>query len=334
MRPSVFYSVPRVFEKVFSKIIEGADSSGFPKKQIFYWALKVGREVSQCRQRNEAVPALTALRYAVAKKLVFNKVKNALGGRIWMIVSTAAPIAREILEFFHAADLHACEVYGATELTGAVTVNTPDRYAFGTVGYPVKGMEVRIADDGEILARGPLVFSGYYKDEELTRQVLSEDGWYATGDIGNFDTDGFLHITDRKKDIIVTSGGKNIAPQNIENMLKRSIYVSQAIVHGDKRNFLTCLFTLDPETLRPWAKGQGLEAGDWKALCTDAKVIGLIQSELNAINAHLAKFETVKYFRIVPDEFTIERGELTPTMKVKRKVVAAKYAELLDSMYE
>ncbi len=333
-RPTIFYSVPRVLEKVYAKILDGAEKAGFPKKQIFTWSMKVGRRVSQHRQEGKPLPPWLRLQQALADRLVFARIRDALGGRIRLIASSAAPIAREILEFFHAAGLHVCEAYGATELTGAVTINTPTSYRFGTVGYVVPGMQVRIAEDGEIMAKGDMVFAGYYKDEDLTKEVLGPDGWYATGDIGEFDEAGFLKITDRKKNIIVTSGGKNVAPQNIENMFKRSVYVSQAMVHGDKRKYLTALITLEPETLRSWATEQGLPSENWEELCRDEKVMDLIQKGVDELNGHLAKFETIKKFRIVPEEFSIENGLLTPTLKLKRKVVTERYMDLLDSMYE
>ena len=334
VRPTIFYSVPRIYEKAYAKILDNAKSGGMLKEKIFLWSMAVGRRVSQHRQSKTPLPALLKLRYEIARRLVFGKINAVLGGRIRLAFSSGAPISQEILEFFHAADILVLEAYGATELTAAVTLNLEHEYRFGTVGRPIGNMELLIAQDGEILMRGDMVFAGYYKDQELTREVLSQDGWYATGDIGVIDPDGALRITDRKKDIIVTSGGKNVAPQNIENLLKENTFISQAMVHGDKRNYLTCLVTLDPEYLVPWAEKEGLSTADWNALCAEPGVRGLIQGEVDKANATLAKFETIKKFAIVPDEFTIDGGELTPTLKVKRKVVTEKYRPLLDSMYE
>ena len=332
-KPSIFYSVPRIFEKAYSKIVERADKAGFPKKQLFYWSMDVGRRVSKLRQQNQAIPLVLGAQFAVAQRLVFEKIKNFFGGRIRFIASSGAPISQDILEFFHAADITTLEAYGATETTAAITFNTPDRYRFGTVGYAPPGLEIKIAQDGEILAKGPMVFQGYYKEPEKTSEVLSEQGWYATGDVGVLDEDGFLKITDRKKDIIVTSGGKNVSPQNIENMLKESLLISQAMVHGDRRKYLTCLITLDPETFVPWAEEQGLPTGENAALHENPKVVETINREVGKVNGKLAKFETIKYFKIMPDDFTIESGELTPTLKLKRKVVTERYKDILDAMY-
>ena len=333
VQPTIFYSVPRIYEKAYGKILEKAAKSGFPKRQIFRWSMRVGREVSRRRQRRQALGVLLKLRFELARKLVFSKIGALFGGKVRLIGSSGAPISQEILEFFHAAGILTLEAYGATEVTGAVTVNEPDRYRFGTVGRAMRGVEIKIAADGEILVRGPMVFSGYYKEEEKTAEVLTEDGWYATGDIGELDDDGFLRITDRKKDIIVTSGGKNVSPQNIENALKGSPYISQAMVHGDKRKYLTCLLTLEADALLGWAKDNELGDEDWSALCAHAKVERLLQGEVDRTNEGLARFETIKYFRVVPDDFTVESGELTPTLKVKRKVVTERYRDLLDSMY-
>ena len=334
IKPTIFYSVPRIFEKAYSKIMENAQSSGFPKTQLFNWSMNVGRQASKFKQENKEIPFGLKLKFKLSKKLVFEKIKNVFGGRIRFIGSGAAPISREILEFFHAADITALEAYGATETSCGVTFNTPTHYRFGTVGRTAPGTELKIAEDGEILVKGPLVFAGYFKDEKLTREVLSEDGWYSTGDVGEFDNDGYLKITDRKKDIIVTSAGKNVAPQNIENSLKESLFISQAMVHGDKRKYLTCIVTLDPLSVLPWAKKEGIPHENWAFLNENPKVIELVENEIAKTNKGRAGFERVKYFKIVADDFTVESGELTPTLKVKRKIVTKKYKSLLDSMYE
>ena len=333
-RPTIFYSVPRIFEKAYSKIIERAGNSGRITSGIFSWSINVGRQASKYRQENRSLPFFLKLRYRVARKLVFDKIQQVFGGRIRFCASGAAPISLEILEFFHAADIIIYEGYGATETSMGVTFNTPAACRFGTVGKPILGSEVMIAKDGEILVRGPLIFAGYYREPELTQEVLSSDGWYFTGDIGSFDDDGFLKITDRKKDIIVTSAGKNIAPQNIEKTLKDRAFISQAMVHGDKRNYLTCLVTLDPDAVVTWAKKLDLPTQDWASLCANSKVVNLIDQEIKAVNNSLARYETIKYFKIIPDEFSVENGELTPTLKVKRKVVTERYKALLDSMYQ
>ncbi len=333
IKPTIFYSVPRIFEKAYSKIIQKAREQGFPKYNLFRWSMKVGREASKYKQIKKPLPPALNLQFKVAKKLVFEKINNVFGGRIRFIGSGAAPISKEILEFFHAADITALEAYGATETSCGVTFNLPDNYRFGTVGQTVPGTDLKIADDGEIMVKGPLIFSGYYKDEALTSQVLTQDGWYMTGDVGEIDQDGFLKITDRKKDIIVTSGGKNVAPQNMENSLKKSRYISQAMVHGDKRKYLTALVTLDPEVMLPWALKNNIPHHNWNDFCQTTEVVKLIEKEIEKTNKGRGGFETVKYFKIVPDDFTVETGELTPTLKVKRKIVTQKYQAFLDSMY-
>jgi len=294
----------------------------------------VGRRISRLRQEKKVAPPLLRAQYFLARTLVFNRVKKVFGGRVRVVFCAGAPVAAPVLEFFHAADLLTLEGYGATETTAALTFNVEGAYKFGTVGKPFPGQEIKLAQDGEILVRGSLVFIGYFRDAEKTKAALSPEGWYATGDIGELDEEGFLKITDRKKDIIVTSGGKNIAPQNIENALKQSPYISQAMVCGDKRNFLTALVTLDADALRPWAAAHHLTADDWPALCRHDAVRSLLQAEIDAVNQRLARFETIKRFRIVPDEFAVEGGELTPTLKVKRRVVNKRYCDLIDGMYD
>ncbi|MDP8255485.1 MAG: long-chain fatty acid--CoA ligase [Candidatus Alcyoniella australis] len=333
VRPTIFYSVPRIYEKAYAKITENAESGGAAKAAIFHWSMGVGRKVSRLKQHGKPVPALLGAQYALARRLVFDKIKMLFGGRIRMVASSAAPISPEILEFFHAADILTLEAYGATELTAAITFNRVDDYRFGTVGKPGGGIKIKIAHDGEIMVHGPMVFQGYFKEPQMTAEVLDDQGWYATGGVGEIDADGFLKITDRKKDIIVTSGGKNVAPQNIEGLIKQSVYISQAMVHGDRRNYLTCLLTLDEEHVKSWAASEGLPIDDWELLCSHAQLGELIQSEVDRANAQLAKFETIKKFRIIPIDFSVESGELTPTLKVKRKVVTDKYKHLLDEMY-
>lgn len=333
VRPSVFYGVPRIFEKAYTKIHEQVAAGSPGKQRVFAWSKKVGLEISRCKQQRRPVPLFLGVRGWLADRLVFRKIRDVLGGRVRFFASAGAPIAPEILEFFHAAGVTALEAYGATETSAAITFNLVDDFRFGTVGKAMRGMQIKIAEDGEILVHGPMVFSGYYRDPGQTAEALSPDGWYATGDVGELDADGFLRITDRKKDIIITAAGKNIAPQNIENALKQSLYISQAMVYGDRRKFLTALITLDPETLIPWAKSRNLPTADWSALCAQPQVADLIAAEVARVNAHLARFETVKYHRIIPDDFTVESGELTPTLKVKRKVVTQRYQSLLESMY-
>jgi len=333
VKPSLFASVPRIYEKVYSRIISQAEAGSPLKQRIFNWSQKVGREVSRHLQEGKPIPLVLGLQFSLARKLVYDKIRAVFGGKVKFVGSSGAPIASEILEFFHACGLLALETYGMTEATGSVTVNKADSYKFGTVGRAGIGVEIKLAADGEVLARGDGVFKGYYKEPELTAEVLDSDGWYHTGDVGELDEEGFLKITDRKKDIIITAGGKNVAPQNIENMLKQSPYISQAMVYGDKRNYLTCLITLETEEIKGFAEKQGIEGTDAAQLAGNPEIHTLIQGVVDDVNTHLARYETIKKFKILPHDFSEESGELTPTLKVKRKAVIKKYWDLLDAMY-
>ncbi|MDQ3893078.1 MAG: AMP-binding protein [Actinomycetota bacterium] len=259
--------------------------------------------------------------------------KARVGGRLRFGVSGAAPLSAEIAEFFHALDILILEGYGQTELTTACSVNRPDRFRFGTVGPPLPGFEIRIADDGEVVVRSETIFAGYLKDKAATREVLDEDGWLRTGDVGELDEDGFLTITDRKRDIIVTAGGKNVAPQNIENALKRSKLLSHALVVGDRRPYLTALVTLDEEGARTWARERGLD-GDAEALSRDERVRDAVQEIVDEVNAERARFEQVKRFAILPRDFSAERDEVTPTLKLRRRACEEHFAGVIDELYE
>ena len=314
VKPTVLPSVPRVFEKVHTAVQISFDEATGIKRKLIDWALRVGRRVSELKQAGRPVPAGLAVQHRLADRLVYSKVKAKLGGRLRLPISGGAPLAKEIAEFFHMIDITICEGYGQTECTTASNVNMPTRYRFGTVGPAIPGIEVRTADDGEVLVRGPNLFGGYYKDEAATREVLDAEGWLHTGDVGSIE-DGFLSITDRKKDIIVTAGGKNVSPQNIENELKASKYVSQALVIGDRRPFLTALITLDEA-----AKG-----------LSDAQ--SLIDEVVEEVNRDKASFEQVKRFTILPRDFSAEHDEVTPTLKLKRKVCAEHFASEIEALY-
>jgi long-chain acyl-CoA synthetase len=318
VKPTVLPSVPRVFEKVHTAVRASFDEATGLKRKLIDWALRVGRRVSELRQQDEPVPAGLALQHRLADRLVYSKVKAKLGGRLRLPISGGAPLAKEIAEFFHTIDIAIMEGYGQTECTTASNVNMPTRFRFGTVGPAIPGVEVRTTDDGEILVRGPNVFAGYYKDEQATREVLDDGGWLHTGDIGHID-DGFLTITDRKKDIIVTAQGKNVAPQNIENELKGSKYVSQALVVGDRRPYLTALITLDE------AETAKLDDG------VDAR--SLVEGVVEEYNREKASFEQVKRFAILPRDFSTEEDEVTPTMKLRRKIVAEHFADEIEELY-
>ncbi|MBZ0253996.1 MAG: long-chain fatty acid--CoA ligase, partial [Candidatus Methylomirabilis sp.] len=335
-KPTVVYSVPRIYEKIYAKILAGAEAGSPLKKKIFDWAVSVGKEISAAKQANPKSPrigGLLKLKGAIATKLVFGKLQTIVGGRLRYFVSGGAPLSREIAEFFHAAGIQILEGYGLTETCPALTFNRLDNYKFGTVGQPIPGVEVKIAEDGEILGKGPNISLGYYKREPETKEVYLEGGWFATGDIGEFDKDGFLRITDRKKDLFKTSAGKYIAPQKIENLLKTEKHISQAMATGDNKNYITALITLDEDAMKEWCKAEGRPWEGVAKLVGDPKLIETLQKEIENTNTKLASYETVKKFRIAPKDFSVEGGELTPTLKVKRKVVVKMYQDLIDSMY-
>ncbi|HLC42109.1 MAG TPA: long-chain fatty acid--CoA ligase [Methylomirabilota bacterium] len=332
--PTYFASVPRVFEKVYAKVLAGVEAGSHAKKKIFYWALGVGRQVSQRQQRRQPIPFGLKLRYRLAHKLVFSKLHAAVGGRLQFANSGGAPLAKEIAEFFHAVDILIVEGYGLTETCPALTVNRRDQFKFGSVGKALPGVELRIAPDGEILARGPNIATrGYFKKPEATAEVFDQDGWFHTGDIGLIDADGFLFITDRKKDLIVTAGGMNIAPQNIENLLKTDPFISQALVYGDRRPYPVALITLNPEELQKFAIAQGLSSTDLGSLVRHPAIVQRVQAIVDARNGELQSYSRIKKFSILPNEFTQENGDLTPTLKLKRKIVVERQKAVLDSLY-
>jgi long-chain acyl-CoA synthetase len=319
VRPTVLPTVPRVLEKVHTAVTANFAAATGVKRKLIDWALGVGRRASALRQQQRPLPLLLAMQHRVADRLVYSKVKEKLGGRLRAAISGGAPLAKEIAEFFHTLDVLILEGYGQTEETTASNVNRPTRFKFGTVGPALPGIDVAIADDGEILIKGPTVFAGYFGDEEATRAVLPGDGWLHTGDVGEIDEDGFLTVTDRKKDIIVTAGGKNIAPQNIENLLKGIPWVSQALVIGDRRPYLVALITLDEEEL---AKNDGAQ-----------DVPALVAQAVEDVNESLASFEQIRRFEILPRDFSPEENEVTPTLKLKRRVVEEHFAPQLEALY-
>lgn len=334
LKPTVQSSVPRLFEKFYLRVMSMVEGLPERRKRIFNWALKVGGLVSRLKREKKEIPLLLKLKYKIADQLVFKKIKRVLGGRIRFMVSGAAPISVKILEFFHSIGILILEGYGLTETAAPATVNRIDDYKFGTVGKPLSCSEVKIAEDGEILIRGENVFKGYYKNPEATKEAFTEDGWFKTGDIGIIDEDGFLKITDRKKEIIVTAGGKNIPPQNIENMLKTSPFISNAFVYGDRRKYLTALVTLDEEEVNNYLRTRNIDHNPSIPLLSNPHVQKLIEQEIAQINANLARYEQIKKFRILDKDFGVDSGELTPTMKLKRRVIVEKYKKLLDEMYE
>jgi long-chain acyl-CoA synthetase len=334
VRPEIMVSVPRLYEKFYARVLSKVEEDGGVRKAIFSWAIAVGREASRRRQQGGEVTGALAWKNAVADRLVFRKIRDRMGGRLRFFISGGAPLSREIAEFLHSLGVLILEGYGLTETSTVTAVNRLDRYKFGTVGKALPGTEIRIAADGEILVSGPHVFREYFDDPAATREAIDADGWLHTGDIGTLDAEGFLRITDRKKDIIVTSGGKNIAPQNVENVLKNDPLVSQAFVYGDRRKFLTALITLSPEEISNWAAQKGIPERDVEALSKRPEVERLIRERVEQANRGLASFEQVKKFVLLGKDFSQETGELTPTLKVRRKVVVEKYGPLLDALYE
>jgi long-chain acyl-CoA synthetase len=324
VQPTIFFGVPRIWEKFHAGIASKLKAATGVKAKLVQWAMKVGWEA------NKTPTSHKGLQYRLADKLIFSKLKPAIGmGNARVCVTGAAPIAREILEFFASLDLIILEVYGQSEDSGPTSFNTPTQYRFGSVGPALPGVEVKIADDDEILVKGPNVFMGYYKDPETTDETLT-DGWLHSGDLGAFDADGFLNITGRKKDIIITAGGKNITPKNLEAAIKNHPLVDEAVVIGDRRKFLSALVTIDVEAGPTWAKENG---EDPTALSMSAKLRASIQAHIDEMNAHFARVEQIKKFKILHRNLTVEDGELTPTLKVKRAKVNDHFAEDIESMY-
>ena len=331
-KPSYLPSVPRIFEKLYTAALKLAEGGSDEDQARFAAAVKLGVEVRLRRHRGEEVPAEMEQAFAQAEERLYSRVRGLFGGDIRRAVTGAAPIAPEILEFFYACGVPVLEGWGMTETTGVGTVCTLENFRFGTVGQPLPGVEIRIAEeDSEILVRGPHVFREYWRNPEATAETLV-DGWLHTGDLGSIDDEGYLSITGRKKDIIITAGGKNLTPANIENDLKQSRYISQAVMHGDRRPFPVALITLDAEEILPWAKEQGLPE-DLGALASADEVQALVQDELDRANEHYAPVEQIKKFAILDRDLTVEDGELTPTLKVKRAVVNERFAELFESLY-
>jgi long-chain acyl-CoA synthetase len=325
VRPTYLPSVPRIFEKLYTLVTAHGDADQIKA------ATQVGLKVRQLQAAGQEVPAELQAHFDAAEEKLFKNVRAAFGGQLRQATSGAAPIAQEILEFFFACGVPVLEGFGMTETATASTVSTVDNYRFGSVGRALPGLEIRIADDGEVLLRGPNIFQGYYKNDEATADTLV-DGWMHTGDLGRLDEDGFLYITGRKKDIIITAGGKNLTPANLENDLKQSRWISQAVMYGDRRPYPVALITLDPEEIPHFAKEHGLPE-DLPSLAQEPKVIELIQGELDRVNSRYAQVEKIKRFVILDHDLSQETGELTPTLKVKRNVVNEKYADLFDRLY-
>ena len=332
VRPTIAMSVPRLYEKMYARVLENALSGGAVKKRIFFWARSVADRWADQKLAGREPGGLLALQYALAQKLVFSKLKARTGGRMRFFVSGGAPLAPEINKFFYAAGLTILEGYGLTETSPVIGVNTPDNFRIGTIGKPIDGVEVKVAPDGELLTRGPHVMKGYFNNPDATAEAIDSEGWFHTGDIGVIE-DGFIRITDRKKDLIVTAGGKNIAPQPIENMVKTNKFVSQAVVIGDRRKFTVLLIVPNFEQVEKWAKQRNMIWTDRSQLLAMPAVQQMVEQEVRSKLTGLAPFEMPKKIALLGSDFSVESGELTPTLKVKRRVIEKNYKSLIDSLY-
>lgn len=333
VRPTAMVSVPRLYEKIYSTIMNGLETASPVKKLLFKKAVKNGREYAYALKRKKPTSLLLKLKHRILDKLVLSKIREAVGGDKNFFIVGGAPLEKTIEEFFFSCGLLICQGYGLTETAPIISYNTPDDFRFGTVGKPAPECTVRIAENGEIQVKGPQVMKGYYNQPEKTAEVM-DDGWFKTGDVGEFDPDGFLKITDRIKDLIITSGGKNIAPQHIETLVGKDFFIEQIIAIGDKRQFISALIVPSFEALETWAQKRQITYSTHEELVQHPKVIRLYEKRIALQSKLLAQYETIKKFRLVPRAFTIEDGEITPTMKLKRKAINTNFKDLVDSMYE
>ncbi|MGH3354558.1 MAG: AMP-dependent synthetase/ligase [Nocardioidaceae bacterium] len=333
VRPTFMGAAPRIFEKAHGRIVTMTQNEGGPKAKIFDWAFKVGLDVSHRKLAGDSVPPHLAIQHTLADRLVFSKIRERFGGRVRFFISGAAALNREVAEWFHAAGILILEGYGLTETSAGSAVNRPDSYRFGTVGLPFDGTEFAIADDGEILIKGPGVMQGYHHLEEQTTETLV-DGWFHTGDIGEIDGDGFVRITDRKKDLFKTSGGKYVAPSAIEGQFKAICpYASQMVVHGNERNFCTAIITLDPDAMQQWADHHDHGGKSYEEIVSLPEVHEMVDGYVKELNARLNRWETIKRFILLEHDLSVESGEVTPSLKVKRKIVEDNYRDRLDALY-
>jgi long-chain acyl-CoA synthetase len=333
VRPTMILGAPRLYEKMYAGIRKNIAAQPPLKRRLFEWAQNAGRQASPYKISGRPMPLGLKLKYAAADALVFKTIKQKFGGRIRFFVSAAAPISKEIIEFFDTLDILIIEGWGMTETSAPSTINVPGAIKFGSVGRALPGVELKIADDGEIMVRGPNLFMGYFDKEGVIREGFEPDGWFHTGDIGRIDEDGYLYITDRKKDLIITAGGKNIAPQNLENLLKNDLYISEALVYGDRQKFLSAIVTLDEEATIDWARKEGIAFTVFADLSQKEEVKKLIESRIAVFNRNLPRHETIKKIRILDRQFLQELGEITPTMKLKRKALYQKFGPQFAEMY-
>ncbi len=333
IRPSLLPGVPRVYEKLYQRINQMIEESPPLKKKIFNWAKKVGEEMLKYKEKGRNPPLSLRVKYAVANKLVFEKLREAVGGKLKFGITAAAPLSPEIIKFFQSLGIPLYEGYGMTECMAPATMNTPKENKIGTVGKPLPSAQIKIAEDGEILIKGPSVFIGYYKNEEETRKTLDDEGWLHTGDLGELDEDGFLKITGRKKELIITAGGKNISPQEIENTFGQDPYITHIVPYGDQKKFLTAVISPNREELEKWAKEKGIKYSSFEELTKHPEVQKFYKELVDKYNKLLPSYETIKYFILADHEFSIETGEITPTLKVKKNVVISRYRDELEKLY-
>lgn len=333
VHPTVVTTVPRLFERIYGRIMKQVDASPAIRQGIFHWAVNVGKQFVAAKKKGTVSPALKA-QHTLAAKLVFSKLQAATGGKIRFFASGGAALPQELRDFFEAIGITIIEGYGLTETSPVLSVNRVDDYKFGTVGKPIPGVEIKIASDGEILAKGPNIMLGYYKNPKATQEVISKDGWFHTGDIGQFDAEGHLMITDRKKHLFVSSGGKNIAPQTIEGHFLNSKYIDQFVLIGDGRMYCTALVVPEFEILKEFAQNSGIPFNTEHELVTHEKIKQLFQKEIDHLQKDLPNFERVRRFELLPVQLTVENGEVTPTLKVRRKVVEEKFSHLIEKMYQ
>ena len=333
VRPTIFVGVPRIFEKVYAKAKLKAAQGGGSKEKIFDWAIRVATEYAKCTEQDRSLSPFLRLKHRVADKLVFSKLREFFGGKLRSCITGGAALPDDIYLIFTGAGVPIMQGYGLTETSPVITSNNPEAARLGTVGRPIRNMRVRIAEDGEIEAFGPGVMLGYYKKDEATREAFTEDGWFRTGDIGAIDDDGFLRITDRKKELFKTSGGKYIAPSPIEQMIRSSRFVNQAVLVGNERKFAAALIVPNFDMLDSYAKHKGMEPMSPVQYCSDPRIVDLIERQVASVTKGLAQFETVKKIALLGRELTVENGELTPTMKLKRRVIDAKYKGVIDELF-
>jgi long-chain acyl-CoA synthetase len=332
VRPTITAAVPRFFEKIYARLVEQGSKNTGVKRMLFDWAMRVAEMSAQWRASQRHANLAVTLQQKLADALVYRKIRIGMGGRLRLISSGGAPLSKELAEFFWAVGIPIYQGYGLTETSPIVSSNYPEN-RMGSSGKPIPNVQVRAVEDGEILVKGPCVMQGYYKNPEATREVLSEDGWFRTGDIGYLDKDNYLFITDRKKDLIKTAAGKFVAPQPIENALKTSPYILNAMVVGDKRKFIVALIVPNPATVAAKAADQGIKFASNAELAAHPWVHGLIDSEVKRLTVHLAQYETIKRFALLPEDFTFDNGSLTFTLKLKRRVVEQQYAPVIESLY-